>query len=133
VAGVYLYGGLERPFCESVKVKPGLPWRPQDVGDAIVVGCLPRRAANKEWNQTKTEKHFAVNKAERIWNSEECLDIRHGDAEFGDCPAGFQSPLIQYFLTLFPFLLVAVLLYTLLDSFIYHLSSPLSLQSPNTR
>ena len=38
VAGLSLHGGLERPLCEVVKVKPGLSWRPQDVGDARDVG-----------------------------------------------------------------------------------------------
>ena len=32
----------------------------------------------------------AVNKAERNQRSEEHFDIRHGDAEFGICPAGFR-------------------------------------------
>ena len=31
-----LHGDLERPLHGSVKVKPGLPWRPQGVGDAKV-------------------------------------------------------------------------------------------------
>jgi hypothetical protein len=34
---VFFRGGLERPLCETVKVKPGLPWRPQDVVDARVI------------------------------------------------------------------------------------------------
>lgn len=34
-------------MCEAVNVKPGLLWRPQDVGDARVVGYLPREAANE--------------------------------------------------------------------------------------
>lgn len=29
-----LHGHLERPLCEALKVKPGLCWRRQDVGDA---------------------------------------------------------------------------------------------------
>ncbi|MGE9641895.1 hypothetical protein ACQP3J_33175, partial [Escherichia coli] len=47
VLGVSLHGGPERPLCEAVKVKSGLPWRPQDVGDARVIGYLLRRAANR--------------------------------------------------------------------------------------
>jgi hypothetical protein len=27
----------------------------------------------------------------KSWRSEDCFDIRHGDAEFKDCPAGFLS------------------------------------------
>ena len=38
---------------------------------------------------TKRKKFFAVNKDERSWRSEECFDIRHGDAEFGVYQAGF--------------------------------------------
>jgi hypothetical protein len=30
-----------------------------------------------------------VNKAEKGWRSEEHIEIRHADAEFGVCPVGF--------------------------------------------
>ena len=45
---------LERPLCEAVRGKPGLPRRPQEVRDVITMGCLPmgcllRRATNKGW------------------------------------------------------------------------------------
>ena len=73
MAGVSLNGGLEVPLCEAVRLKPGLPWGPQDVGDARAVGSLLRRAANREWNQPKREKCVAVKKAERSWRSEECF------------------------------------------------------------
>jgi hypothetical protein len=43
------------------------------------MGNLPKKAAHREWNQPKRKKIVAVNKAER----------RHGDTEFGVCPAGF--------------------------------------------
>ena len=39
-----------------------------------------------------------MTKAERSWRPEEHFDIRHGDAEFGDCLAGFGLPSVQYFL-----------------------------------
>ena len=39
-------------------------------------------------SQSKRKKYVAVNKAERNWRSEEHFDIRHGDTEFGVCPAG---------------------------------------------
>lgn len=29
-----MYGGLERPMNETMNVKPGLDWKPQDAGDA---------------------------------------------------------------------------------------------------
>ena len=63
-----------RSLCEAVKVKPGLPWRPQDVGDARAMGCL--------WRQPERKK--CVNKAES-WRSKEHFDIRHGAAEFEVC------------------------------------------------
>ena len=46
VSGESLYGDPERPLREAVKVKPGLPWRSQDVGDARVMRYLPRKSAN---------------------------------------------------------------------------------------
>ena len=49
-----------------MKLKPGLPWRTQDVRDARVMGYLLRRAANREWNQPKKERCATVNKLE--WN-----------------------------------------------------------------
>ena len=64
MSGVSLNEGLERSLCEAVKVKPGLPWRPQDVGDARVMGYLPRKAANREWNQLKRKMCVAVDKVE---------------------------------------------------------------------
>lgn len=47
------HGDLETPLNEAMKVKLGLPWRPQDVGDTGVVGYLPREAATREWNKSK--------------------------------------------------------------------------------
>jgi hypothetical protein len=40
----------------------------------------------------------AVYKDEKKWSSEEYIDIRYGDMEFGVCPAGFLS----CFYSLFP-------------------------------
>ena len=48
VAAVSLPGGQKRPLCEAVKLKYALPWRPQDAGDARVMGYLQRKAANRE-------------------------------------------------------------------------------------
>lgn len=39
------------------------------------------------WGQLRREV-FIINKAERSLISEECFDIRQGDAEFSVCPAG---------------------------------------------
>jgi hypothetical protein len=41
------------PLYETMKVRHGLPWRPQDVRDARVMGYLPRIADNREWNQPR--------------------------------------------------------------------------------
>lgn len=57
---------VERPLCEAMKLKRGLPWRNQDVRDARVVGYLPRRAADNEWNQSKRKRGVALNKAEGV-------------------------------------------------------------------
>lgn len=48
--------------------KAGLDWRPQDVGDASVMGCL-LRATKREWNQPKSENCVTVNKARRSGKS----------------------------------------------------------------
>ena len=49
VSGVSLKEGLvEKPLYEAVKLKPGLPWRSQNVGNARSVGYLIRNAAKKE-------------------------------------------------------------------------------------
>ena len=59
-------GGLvERPLCEAVKLKPGLPWTIHDVRDSRVMGYLLRSAANRGWNQPKRKKCVAINKAEK--------------------------------------------------------------------
>ena len=65
VAGVSLHGGPERPLHKAVRSKSILPWRPQDIGDARVIGFLLRKAANGEWNQSKRKKCVVINKAEK--------------------------------------------------------------------
>jgi hypothetical protein len=39
--------GLERTLCKAMKVKPEVPWRQQDVGDARAVGYLPQKTINQ--------------------------------------------------------------------------------------
>jgi hypothetical protein len=85
------HGDLERPLYEAVKVTLGLPWRPQDVGDARIVGYLSRGAANREWNKPKREECAVVNKATRNERSAECFDNRHRDTGFQVCAAGVWS------------------------------------------
>ena len=54
MAEVSLHEGPERPLYEvAVKVKPGLPWRPQDVRDARTMEYLLRETDNKELNPPK--------------------------------------------------------------------------------
>lgn len=55
-SGVSLHGGPERPACETVSVKLGWPWRPQDARDARATGYLLKNAANMEWDQDKRKK-----------------------------------------------------------------------------
>ena len=98
MSGMFLNGGQERPLCEDVNVKPGLLWRPQDVGDARVVGYLPRKDANGELNIPKKKKYVVVNKAEQNWRTEECFDIEHGDEIF----RVFQACFPPCFGTVFP-------------------------------
>ena len=65
MSGVSLNGGLvEKPLHEAVKLKLGLSWRSQDARDARLLGNLPRRADNREWNQPKRKKCVVVNKAQ---------------------------------------------------------------------
>lgn len=53
VSGKSTNGDLERPLCDAVKVKPGLPWETQNVRDARVVGYLLRKSAKREWNHPR--------------------------------------------------------------------------------
>ena len=48
---------------EAVTLK--LPWRPQDVQDARVMGYLLTKAANRKWNQLRGKKFVVVNKYEK--------------------------------------------------------------------
>lgn len=52
------------------------------------------------------EKCVAVNRAERSWRSEECFDIRDGDADLEFATWFFGLALAQYFLTMLPFSLL---------------------------
>lgn len=47
MSGVFLYGGPEKPLYEAVNVKLRLSCRPQNVGDARVLGHLPIRNATR--------------------------------------------------------------------------------------
>ena len=62
---------------EAVKLK--LTWGPQDYNDAKATGCLPRKAANREWNQPMKKNFVAVNKEGKGFE----------DLKFGICTARF--------------------------------------------
>ena len=96
---------------EALKVKSGLPWRPQDVRDARAVGYLLRRAATREWNQLKREKCAAITPAERSWSSEECFDIRQKYRIYSE---GFCYCFGQYYLTMSPFLPFGIICHCIL-------------------
>ena len=70
-------------------------WRYQDVKDSRDMGNLPRTVSNRKWIQPKRKNYVVVNKDERRCRSEECFDIRHGDAEFEVRPAGFWSSIFS--------------------------------------
>jgi hypothetical protein len=57
-------------------VKPEL-CRPQDGGDAKVLGYLARKLADKVWKWPKMEKYAAFNKSGRSFRYEECFDPGH--------------------------------------------------------
>ena len=58
VSGVSMNGGPERPLCETVKLKPILPQRSQDVRNIKDMAYVLRKAANREWNQHKRKKVY---------------------------------------------------------------------------
>lgn len=58
-------------LCETVKVKPRLCWRLQDIGDPRAVRHLPKRAAFEEWNQPEREKYVTGSKAGRAAKTSE--------------------------------------------------------------
>ena len=50
----------------------------QDDRDPRVVGYLPRRATNVQWNQPKKKKCDVLDKAEQDWKPGELLDMELG-------------------------------------------------------
>lgn len=78
--GMSLGGDLEESLCETVKLKPGLPQRPQDIGGTTAMEYLPRKAVRGSGTNPRERGSVAVSKAERSWSSEERFNIRQGDA-----------------------------------------------------
>ena len=62
---IALHGDQERHLHEAVKVKPGLPWRTQDVSIARVMGRLMRSADIWVWDQPTEKNCVVVNKVEK--------------------------------------------------------------------
>ena len=84
---------------DSVKGKPGLPWRPQDVKDARAMGYLPRRAAKRKWEQPRREKCAVVNRGGK---SRELKSMLTSDVEMQSWESAqlvFALALVQYLLT----------------------------------
>lgn len=48
-----IVGSSERLLCDSLMLKPVLPWRSQDVRNGRAVEYLPRKIANREENQSE--------------------------------------------------------------------------------
>jgi hypothetical protein len=55
--------GLQTLKQEAGKLK--LTWRLEDVKDARAMEYLPRKAANRKWNQPRRKKFVAANKNEK--------------------------------------------------------------------
>jgi hypothetical protein len=65
-------------MCESQTLKQEavtlkLPWKPQDILDTRAVGYLLRKAANREWNQPRKKKCFAVKGEKGVGNLKTAL------------------------------------------------------------
>jgi len=84
-----LHGNPERPLCEAIKVKPGFYWRPQAVGYDRVIGNLPKRAADKVWNQPKRKNMLQSTKLKGIGDLKSVLTLDMGHRVW-NLPAGFR-------------------------------------------
>ena len=67
MTGLSLHGDPEKSLCEHIKENPGSSWSLQDFGYARVLLHLLKKAAIKEWNQSKLKKYIAVHKIETSW------------------------------------------------------------------
>lgn len=67
---------VERTLGESVLFKAEMPWRHQDARDTTALGYLPRKAANRKWNQPKRSVLQSIKSKElEIYR---VFKIRHG-------------------------------------------------------
>lgn len=70
MAGESLYGDPERLFHEAVKLKLDC-----DAKDARIMGHLPRRAANREWNQPRKEVEGAGDLKSALTSGRETVGV----------------------------------------------------------
>ena len=70
----------------------------------VLWGYLPRRAADREGNQLKTKKCAAVNTAGRTWDLKSAVTSNTEMQNLGFSLPALGLDLIQYFLTVLPFL-----------------------------
>ena len=66
-------------------------------------GIPAQKAADRVWDQPKREKYVTFNKIKGAGDLKSSLDIRHGDTEFGACPAVFGPLFGLIFPTYTPF------------------------------
>ena len=89
-----------------MKLKPGLPWRPQNAEEALL-----KRAVNREWTSPRESSVLQSIKVEEVGDPK--LALTSDLVEFGVCPAGFSLALVQYFLSMIPFLHFRMVMYIL--------------------
>lgn len=76
---------LSRPI---TKGKSEFQWVPQGLRGVRAVGHVPRRAANRKWEQPKRELSLAGREARRETSSKS-FGLRHGATGFGVYSAAF--------------------------------------------
>jgi hypothetical protein len=76
----------ERLLCKTVKVRPRFLWKHPRCWRCQSIGYLPKKAANREWNQPKRKKR----KNKRVGYLKRILTL-YMEMQFGVCPAGFQA------------------------------------------
>lgn len=72
--GQSLPGSPQKALCESVKVKPGLCWRPQDVRNSRVTGYLQREVAPQSVEIAQERSVLQLTKMRGAGRSEEHFD-----------------------------------------------------------
>ena len=85
-----------------MKVKPGLPWRPQDVGDARTVGYLLRKTANREWTSLRERSVLQSTKMKEVGDLKIILTLDMEMQSLVFAQLAFSPTLVQRFLTLLP-------------------------------